>query len=78
MHLEIGHLAIPRSGLDPAVAEDVLARDQIRVCIEQLRCHGMAQGAAEYLHSGLLGKVFTAFLHASNGDSLTSIGTLFN
>ena len=50
LHLEIGDLAIALRRLDPGVPQQILDRHQIRIGVEQLSGHGVAQLMAADFH----------------------------
>jgi len=76
--LLVREAAIPLSGRDPGVAEEVLDRCQLRLGIEHVSGHRMAQVMTADREAGLPGVVFHALLDPADRKRLAAVGAFFD
>ena len=60
------------------MTKDILDRNEVRICVEQLRRHGMAKLMTGDANINLFSVMFQPFLNAANRYGLTSMTTLLN
>ena len=65
LHFQVAHPAITLRCFDAAMAQKILDGDQVRIGIEQLGGHGVAQLVAGYRQACFFGIILHAFLDPS-------------
>jgi hypothetical protein len=75
--LLVREAAIPLSGRDPGVTEEILDRGKLRLSIEHVSGHRVTQVMTGDREAGLPGVVFHAFLDPADRERMATVGAFF-